>query len=67
MRSALDDLIDSDCDLFDVLRQIDIVLSKPPTPTAYELWAGDMDDDADIDLFDVLALIDCILGRTACA
>jgi hypothetical protein len=58
---------DGDCDLFDVLREIDIILSKPPAPSAYELWAGDMDDDADIDLFDVLALIDCILGRTACA
>jgi hypothetical protein len=57
---------DSDCDLFDVLRQIDIVLHKPPAPTAYEQWAGDMDGDADIDLFDVLALIDCILGKTAC-
>ena len=57
---------DSDCDLFDVLREIDIVLSKPPAPSAYELWAGDMDGDADIDLFDVLALIDCILGKTAC-
>jgi hypothetical protein len=57
---------DGDCDLFDVLRQIDIVLHKPPAPTAYEEWAGDMDGDADIDLFDVLALIDCILGKTAC-
>jgi hypothetical protein len=58
---------DGDCDLFDVLREVDIVLSKPPAPTAYELWAGDMDGDADIDLFDVLALVDCILGKTACA
>jgi len=57
---------DSDCDLFDVLRQVDILLSKPPAPSAYELWAGDMDGDADIDLFDILALIDCILGKTAC-
>jgi hypothetical protein len=57
---------DGDCDLFDVLRQIDIVLHKPPAPTAYEQWAGDMDGDTDIDLFDVLALIDCILGKTAC-
>jgi hypothetical protein len=49
-----------------VLCQTDIVLSKPPTPTLCELWAGDMDDDDNIDLFDVLALVDCILGKSGC-
>jgi hypothetical protein len=58
---------DCGCDLFDVLRQINIVLDKPPVPTPCELWAGDMDDDGDIDLFDILMEINCILGRTECA
>ena len=52
---------DGDVDLFDALRMVDILLGRPPDPTAHELTAGDMDSDGDIDLFDVLAVVDILL------
>ncbi len=45
-------------DLFDVLRMIDIALQRPPSPTAYERWAGDFDDNGAIDVQDISRAID---------
>ncbi|MDZ7378283.1 MAG: T9SS type A sorting domain-containing protein [candidate division KSB1 bacterium] len=45
-------------DLFDVLRMIDITLQRPPTPTAYERWAGDFDDNGIVDVQDIGKAID---------
>ncbi len=45
-------------DLFDVLRMIDIALSRPPSPTAYERWAGDFDDNGTVDIADIGRAID---------
>lgn len=45
-------------DLFDVLRMIDIALQRPPTPTAYERWAGDFDDNGAVDVSDIGKAID---------
>ena len=52
----------STVDLFDVLRMIDIALSRPPAPTPYEQWAGDFDDDGDVDVLDINQAIDIALG-----
>ena len=52
---------DGDCDIFDVLRVVDIILDLPPMPTDYEIWAADMDGDGDIDLFDILSLVNKVL------
>lgn len=45
-------------DLFDVLRMIDIALSRPPSPTAYELWAGDLNESGSVDISDIGEAID---------
>lgn len=45
-------------DLFDVLRMIDIALSRPPSPTAYERWAGDFDESGSVDISDIGKAID---------
>ena len=55
----------SGIDLFDVLRMIDIVLNRPPLPTEYELWAGDLDGDGDIDIVDIMDAIDIALDVAA--
>ena len=54
---------DGDVDLFDALRVVDMLLSRPPQPTPFERWAADLDGDGDRDLFDVLALVDILIGR----
>ena len=53
---------DGDIDLFDVLRLVDIILGRPPEPSAYEQIVGDLDEDGDLDLFDVLVAVDILLG-----
>jgi len=45
-------------DLFDVLRMIDIAIARPPSPTEYELWAGDFDEDGAVDIQDIGQAID---------
>ncbi|MCR4438488.1 MAG: FlgD immunoglobulin-like domain containing protein [bacterium] len=45
-------------DLFDVLRMIDMALQRPPTPTAYERWAGDFDNNGAVDVSDIGKAID---------
>jgi len=40
-------------DLFDVLRMIDIAISRPPVPTEYEQWAGDINRDGIINVEDI--------------
>jgi len=52
---------DYDCDIFDMLRLVDVALGSAPSPSSYEFWAGDLDTDGDCDLFDVLILVDDIL------
>ena len=47
----------------DVVREINIILTRPPAPTNYELWAGDVNDDGQINVVDVVATINIILGR----
>ena len=59
MKGDLD--ADGDLDLFDTLRMVDILLTRPPDPSPYELLAGDMDDDGDVDLFDVLELVEILI------
>ena len=53
---------DDVCDLLDILRLVDILLSRLPHPTPYECRAGDLDDDGDQDVFDILAMLDLTLG-----
>jgi len=50
-------------DVTDVVREINIILGRPPAPTPYEQWAGDMNNDGVIDVTDVVAIINVILGR----
>ena len=45
-------------DLFDVLRLIDIAISRPPAATEYERWAGDLDSNGYIDVVDIGEAID---------
>jgi hypothetical protein len=52
-------------DLFDVLRMIDIAISRPPTPTDYERWAGDFDSNGGIDVVDIGRAIDLAIGSTS--
>ena len=55
--------LDGAVDVTDVVREINIILNRPPAPTQYEKWAGDMDDDGAIDVTDVVRMINVILGR----
>jgi len=50
--------------LFDVLRLIDIALSRTPSPTEYERWAGDMDSNGIIDVVDISMAIDLAVAST---
>ena len=52
---------DSDRDLFDLIRLVDVVLDLPPPAVAYEQWAADVDKNGTIDIFDILFLVDHIL------
>jgi len=58
-KGDLDD--NSEIDIFDLLRLVDILLRRPPEPTFHERHAGDLDNDGDQDLFDVLELVDLVL------
>ncbi len=55
---------DGAINLFDVLRLIDIVLGRQPTPTEYERWASDLNSDGIIDVADITALIDLAVAAT---
>jgi len=54
-------------DLFDVLRMIDIAISRPPVPTDYERWAGDFDNSGSIDVIDIGQAIDLAIGGLTAA
>ncbi|MGQ9559158.1 MAG: FlgD immunoglobulin-like domain containing protein [Candidatus Oleimicrobiaceae bacterium] len=51
-------------DLFDVLRMIDIALSRPPSPTAYERWASDFNENGSVDISDIGKAIDLAVSGT---
>jgi hypothetical protein len=50
-------------DLRDVLKMLDIVLNRH-TPTAYQVWAGDLNEDGEINIIDILDAIDLALSGT---
>ncbi len=54
-------------DVSDVVREINIILGRPPAPTSYELWAADINDDGSVDVADVVATINIALGTVATA
>jgi hypothetical protein len=63
---------DAAINLFDVLRLIDIALGIKPTPSLYELWAGDLNivdgvptGDGLIDILDISIALDLVVGGTA--
>ncbi len=55
---------DGSIDLFDVLRLIDIVLGRQPSPTEYERWAGDLNGDGVINVADIVMCIDLAIAST---
>jgi hypothetical protein len=54
---------DGTVDIVDLVRCVNIVLSRPPEPTPYELWAADMNDDVAVNVVDIVAIVNVILGR----
>jgi len=42
---------------------INIILGRPPSPTSYELWAADCNEDGKVDVGDIVCCINKILGR----
>jgi len=62
-----DILYDASINLFDVLRLIDVVLSRPPAASEYEKWAGDYNSDGSINVLDISSVISVAVAATASA
>jgi len=58
-----DVIMDGVVNLFDLIRTIDIILGRPPDPTASELESADYNSDGVVNILDVVAIINVILGR----
>ncbi|PIP12096.1 MAG: hypothetical protein COX49_07495, partial [bacterium (Candidatus Stahlbacteria) CG23_combo_of_CG06-09_8_20_14_all_40_9] len=54
---------DSEINVVDVVRCVNIILGNPPSPTQYELWAADVNDDGEVNVIDVVGIVNIILGR----
>lgn len=54
---------DGNVDVTDAVREINIILNRPPAPTPYEMWAGDMNNDGHIDVTDAVMIVNVIIGR----
>ncbi|MBC8183390.1 T9SS type A sorting domain-containing protein [candidate division KSB1 bacterium] len=58
-----DVIMDGVVNLFDLIRTIDIILGRPPDPTASELESADFNSDGVVNILDVVGIINVILGR----
>ncbi len=58
-----DVIMDGTINLFDLIRTIDIILGRPPDPTASELESADFNSDGVVNILDVVGIINVILGR----
>lgn len=58
-----DVVIDGDINVLDLVRVINIILERPPSPEYYELEAADYNSDSQINILDIVAIINSILGR----
>ena len=41
----------------DVVRAVNIILTLPPPPTEYELWAADFNEDGVVNILDVIDIV----------
>ena len=55
---------DSKIDVLDVIKAVNIILGKLPSPTKYEFWAADIICNGEINVEDVLEIVNLILRIT---
>ncbi|HID93553.1 MAG TPA: T9SS type A sorting domain-containing protein [bacterium (Candidatus Stahlbacteria)] len=53
---------DGDINVIDIVRVVNIILGKPPSPTSYELWAADCYEDGAVNVVDIVCCVNRILG-----